>query len=624
MSVSIETLLLAKKLAGGGGSGGTGNYNQLTNLPSVNGVELRGNKTAEQLGLMSEESAEDLENAKQVTYAELKALRDNSQLVPGMLYRITDYVTTINGTVDLREVDAYKDYIGEETLPEAWFHYARSAGHPFDLVVTAISENELDERASALHHEGDTYFANSNLGAWQLKYTIDNDRTKYTFADPVNGKGIITWMRDEFNNECFYDFKNVQYLCYALEMENTSAPLKDYLCYDPTNNRAMRYGNSYSVFWAILDWMYDGGEEDFVSPYKKHKLVAQDIITTCIDYPTVDATYLETFNADWYYTFSIIFPDSIKDYSLGIVRSPYTQYNSWGSCNNNYISNIDQDIVVWWDSYIDSNNLLYGLNACILYESVGTSTNPKHLSGICHNRLSGDSISSILGDGAIYNEFIERIDSVSIADSNCVHNNRISYMEFSVASWTFRNNIINKISMCSMNSFYYNYFPSAEFSKCDFNSFSYNNGSAANLSIRNVDACTNVNSIYDCTFNYDFLNINIIKSGRYQVSMTYVTFDACSYIDFELESDSRKNTRNYRIIGDVRGANDDNRLTVPLALDRNYVTCLGMDSNGQLKEWIPAEGLSASDVPSKTSDLTNDSGFLTLATLPIWDGGVSG
>jgi hypothetical protein len=38
-----------------------------------------------------------------------------------------------------------------------------------------------------------------------------------------------------------------------------------------------------------------------------------------------------------------------------------------------------------------------------------------------------------------------------------------------------------------------------------------------------------------------------------------------------------------------------------------------MDSNGQLKEWIPAEGLSASDVPSKTSDLTNDSDFVDTA-----------
>ena len=33
---------------------------------------------------------------------------------------------------------------------------------------------------------------------------------------------------------------------------------------------------------------------------------------------------------------------------------------------------------------------------------------------------------------------------------------------------------------------------------------------------------------------------------------------------------------------------------------------------------------SASDVPSKVSDLTNDSGFLTLQTLPIYNGGVSG
>ena len=39
--------------------------------------------------------------------------------------------------------------------------------------------------------------------------------------------------------------------------------------------------------------------------------------------------------------------------------------------------------------------------------------------------------------------------------------------------------------------------------------------------------------------------------------------------------------------------------------------------------WIDPSG-TATTIPTKTSDLTNDSGFLTLATLPIWDGGVSG
>lgn len=32
---------------------------------------------------------------------------------------------------------------------------------------------------------------------------------------------------------------------------------------------------------------------------------------------------------------------------------------------------------------------------------------------------------------------------------------------------------------------------------------------------------------------------------------------------------------------------------------------------------------SSTSIPSKTSDLTNDSGYLTLSTLPIWDGSVS-
>ena len=38
----------------GGGSGGTTNYNDLTNKPSINGIVLSGNKTAEDLGLIQQ------------------------------------------------------------------------------------------------------------------------------------------------------------------------------------------------------------------------------------------------------------------------------------------------------------------------------------------------------------------------------------------------------------------------------------------------------------------------------------------------------------------------------------------------------------------------------------------
>ena len=38
-----------KKISGGGGSGGTSNYNDLSNKPSINGVTLSGNKSSSDL-----------------------------------------------------------------------------------------------------------------------------------------------------------------------------------------------------------------------------------------------------------------------------------------------------------------------------------------------------------------------------------------------------------------------------------------------------------------------------------------------------------------------------------------------------------------------------------------------
>ena len=53
---------LCKNGIGGGGTGGTTNYNDLTNKPQINGVELSGNKTSDDLGIsgMTEEQEEQL------------------------------------------------------------------------------------------------------------------------------------------------------------------------------------------------------------------------------------------------------------------------------------------------------------------------------------------------------------------------------------------------------------------------------------------------------------------------------------------------------------------------------------------------------------------------------------
>ena len=123
-----------------------------------------------------------------ITYAGLKTLRDEGKLVPSRYYRITDFVTTVAND------------------PEA-----RSAGHPFDIIILATDKTKLQEECYAIQHEGDTYFANCNLAAWKIWYCLDNDNTKYAWADTSNGKGVIYRMIDEWQNDCPYDFKNIMF-----------------------------------------------------------------------------------------------------------------------------------------------------------------------------------------------------------------------------------------------------------------------------------------------------------------------------------------------------------------------------------------------------------------------------
>ena len=49
------------------------------------------------------------------------------------------------------------------------------------------------------------------MSSWEIKYSLDNDKTRFWWADETNGKGVIYYMKDEYGNECPYDFKNIQF-----------------------------------------------------------------------------------------------------------------------------------------------------------------------------------------------------------------------------------------------------------------------------------------------------------------------------------------------------------------------------------------------------------------------------
>ena len=200
-----------------------------------------------------------------VTYAELVTLRDNGELIAGMQYRITDYVTT--------------------TAQEN----TRSAGHQFDVIVTADNANTLNEVARACLHEGDTYFseAGAKLAAWQIWYCLDNDAERFAWADAENGKGVIYRMIDEWNNDCPYDFKNIQFKRFAVTQYDKVPSLV-------VDNEENHYGYYYGVLTllgdqAILDAIYG---EDFVWV---HTFALKDLATnTWHDYTILNSIGLKT------------------------------------------------------------------------------------------------------------------------------------------------------------------------------------------------------------------------------------------------------------------------------------------------------------------------------------------
>lgn len=131
------------------------------------------------------------------TYKDLLTLVNTNKLVAGQQYRITDYVATVDESV------YNEDEVG---------FFARSNNHAFDIIVTADSENKLNENARAIRHEGDTYFpSHTKFESWKLKYTIFNDAELFDWADAIMGKGVIYQLIDEWNNDLPYDFKSIQF-----------------------------------------------------------------------------------------------------------------------------------------------------------------------------------------------------------------------------------------------------------------------------------------------------------------------------------------------------------------------------------------------------------------------------
>lgn len=311
----------------------------------------------------------------EITWSNLVSLRNSNQLIPGMQYRITDYHTTTSQA------------------------NTKSADHQFDIIVTADSTNKLNETARAIQHAGDTYFSNCNLAAWKIWYCLDNDSHRFAWAESnrgKGGKGVIYRMIDEYNNDCPYDFKNIQFIRYY------SAKANDL------------YGYSYI---SLLEYTDDDSKYNGIT-----------------DTDTTKSKYL--------YTFSLDNNGSISDASVGSVK-----YVCRSNVIGNAFMNITIDDTKHYISYYLNNIVLIHKNSETGYldgdgcNKFDIGCSDCTLVECRHNTFGNNCYGIIFGSSCMYNTISTNCYDISFehSSSNNFIKKQCTYIHLSIAS--FKNDI---------------------------------------------------------------------------------------------------------------------------------------------------------------------------------------
>ena len=311
---------------------------------------------------------------EELTYAALKAKRDGGTLVKGKWYRITDYTCTTTQAG------------------------SQSAGHVFDIIVRADDTNVLNENAYAALHSGDTYFADCKLEAWQLKYCLDNDTEKFAWADSTNGKGVIYYMKDEWDNECPYDFKNIQFKRYKITA-STKVP-------DLVGAWGMNNGQRYTVSTTDTQFFYTFSFfDDAASPNVMYDATLKGNDGTLLnDESTVQGVYGNVLKETSAYVMGLA--ESDKPMKIGLTNvviygtETYRASDAYYGCYSNTFGN---------DCYYNTfgNNCYYNTfgNGC--YSN--TFGNYCYSNTFCNNCYSNtfgnDCRSNTFGNSCYYNTF---------------------------------------------------------------------------------------------------------------------------------------------------------------------------------------------------------------------------
>lgn len=476
-----------------------------------------GNEVDSAIGKILEGTLEQ-EQIKKITRSDLKALRDSSQLVAGTWYRITNYYAIIS--------------------PEVADITNQPKGPLYDIVVLAISPNELSEEARATHHvndDGSIVLESSEIESWKVWYCIDNDTDRFSWAYS-GGLGVVYRLIDEFNNDCPYDFKEILFKRYKItECANSPTLIGKY---------TSKEDSKYVIDKSQYIWAYTFTYLNTDGRVLDHSIVGSTI-------PNIDGQYTGVYN-------NKILP--ISSY-LGIYPNNPTQFQY---CLNN-ICFISDGVI--------SKSLSYGCHS----NTFGSNCYSMTFGTSCHSNTFGDNCyENIFGNSIKYQSL----------GKNC-HNN--------IFGDGHNHNELG--NACSGNTFGTNYVYNTIGYNCYGNVFgdnySHNSFGNSNYVLKlgnNLQSNTFLNYCSNIVFGSD-------KSftDKYSYYKNNFFGNNCKYILFkETENVDEKNPiyiQNYNFAQGLQGKSRD-YLIIDGIRNRSYETKVSKNSNEEVKVYCEADFIS--------------------------------
>ena len=546
----------------------------------------------------AEGAADATELLVETTWAELKALRDGGNLVAGQHYRITDYQCTTSQA------------------------NTQSAGHQFDIIVVADDESTLNENARAIMHDGDQHFTGCKLSAWKLLYCLDNDSSRFAWAQAGSegGNGSITFDVDKnYVTATFVeeveDGKD-HYLVWSYNDGKddvtvyTAAPCSvgDSVYSDSSLETlvstviSMEDGEPVPAGKGVIYRMVDEYLNDLPYDFKNIQFRRWAITDITNDNLTTEAlsslqqSFVKSQNNGLYFAWS---PEmSIYGCTATVDSSDSTFYYTFGGAS-------DQSIVApsgGTGCYCNSMKRCYEDKG-----SLQTLNANVFLGSNCHSNTFGNNCdSNTFGNDCYYNTFGNNCHSNTFGNScnqntfgnycyrntfgnDCYYNtfgNSCNQNTFGNGCWnnTFGNN-------CYRNTFGNGCWNNTFGNDCKGNTFGNGcwNNTFGNDCWNNTfgNGCWNNTFGNNCdsnTFGNYFQNNTF---GNYVRQLT--VFDGVMCCAIVGGSDSSSYVQNAQILNGTKGDNENNLLTITFVANSNSTQCAAKNSSGTLKVWYAAD-----------------------------------